>query len=97
MTEVRIPKEVLEKRYGYGFKLGLMLKDVNLANKLLDTANPGAKLLRVTNQRTKDAVEEYGYDGDYSLVARMVEDEAGISLGPDDVEDRAPKPKRRKK
>ena len=30
-TEIRIPREVLSRKFDYGFKLGLMLKDVKIA------------------------------------------------------------------
>ena len=30
-TEVRLPEEVLSRKFDYGFKLGLMLKDVRIA------------------------------------------------------------------
>ena len=36
-TEVRIPNEVLSRKFDYGFKLGLMLKDVRIAVDCLKT------------------------------------------------------------
>lgn len=33
MTETRIPKDVLTRNFDYGFKLGLMHKDVRIANR----------------------------------------------------------------
>jgi 3-hydroxyisobutyrate dehydrogenase len=35
MTEERIPQEIITEKYNYGFKIGLMNKDIQIANKLL--------------------------------------------------------------
>eukprot|EP00899_Mesostigma_viride_P014499 jgi/Mesvir1/2304/Mv19337-RA.1 len=46
MSEVRLPEEVLTGRFGYGFKLGLMRKDVGIANGLVQQNFPDATLFK---------------------------------------------------
>merc|ERR1712146_180427 len=44
-TQVRLPEEVLTRRFNYGFQLGLMQKDCAIGRRLLGTHLPGALLL----------------------------------------------------
>eukprot|EP00493_Phyllostaurus_siculus_P028032 UN28380 len=44
-TEVRLPEEVLSRRFAYGFKLPLMAKDCGIAEGVLKEGFPGASLL----------------------------------------------------
>ena len=60
-TEERLPKEVLSRKFGYGFKLGLMLKDVTIA--LTDVLQPpadGAAAAEAEARGTKRKLEEAG-------------------------------------
>lgn len=84
-TEVRIPIEVLTRKFDYGFKLGLMLKDVRIAVDCLKTpreTNDDARtlMLPVVKYIMEKAVNDQGYDADYTRVLRTLELEAGIEL-----------------
>ena len=46
ISQVRVPTEVLTGRFGYGFALGLMLKDLGIANELCDSYYKDAALMR---------------------------------------------------
>ena len=46
----------------YGFKLGLMAKDVRIANKVLDAHFPEAEYFRRTGTLLEAAVEAHGYE-----------------------------------
>jgi 3-hydroxyisobutyrate dehydrogenase len=80
MTQDRIPQELFTGNYNYGFKLGLMRKDVAIANAVLDEAFPSATFLRMTKDKLAAAVEKYGGDVDYTYAAKLIEDEAGQPL-----------------
>jgi 3-hydroxyisobutyrate dehydrogenase len=80
MSEVRLPKEVLSGKFDYGFKLGLMAKDVRLCGALLDQEYGEARLLRETSARVHEAVRRYGPDVDYTFVSKLVEAEADHEL-----------------
>lgn len=66
MTEERIPHHIMEKNYNYGFSLGLMNKDVNLALKLIK--NP--IMFSNTSNVLKKALDKYGYNADYTEVSK---------------------------
>ena len=51
---MRIPEEILSRRFDYGFKFSLMHKDVRIAENIVSERFPGATLLP-TAKRTMDA------------------------------------------
>ena len=84
-TEVRIPTEVLTRKFNYGFKLGLMLKDVRTAVNGLGHDNDNhqdtcSSLLPIVKNIMEKAVDEQGYNADYTRVIRTLELEAGAEL-----------------
>ena len=82
-TEVRIPTEVLTRRFDYGFKLGLMLKDVRIAVDGLAACQEdrrGNSILPAVKQMLEQSVHAQGYDVDYTCVLRTLELEAGCEL-----------------
>ncbi len=50
-----MPTEVIGGRFGYGFKLGLMLKDLKIANEMCDSYYKDASLLRASLSLLKEA------------------------------------------
>eukprot|EP01029_Cantina_marsupialis_P004766 TRINITY_DN1497_c0_g1_i1.p1 TRINITY_DN1497_c0_g1~~TRINITY_DN1497_c0_g1_i1.p1 ORF type:complete len:336 (+),score=96.94 TRINITY_DN1497_c0_g1_i1:140-1009(+) len=80
MTEVRIPKEVLTGDFNYGFRLGLMKKDVRIADSLMAECFPEGKVLRVAKGVMDDAVDEFGENVDYTDACRLLEERAGHEL-----------------
>ena len=76
-TEVRIPTEVLTRKFSYGFKVGLMLKDVRIANSICGGSNG---YFNRTEKLLAQAVEEEGFDADYTAVVRTLERGAGFEL-----------------
>tara|TARA_B110000003_G_C16635082_1_gene528084 strand:+ start:300 stop:1238 length:939 start_codon:yes stop_codon:yes gene_type:complete len=84
-TEVRIPTEVLTRNFDYGFKLGLMLKDVRIAVDGMSARHESGDdtstfMLPVVKYVMEKAVNDQGYDADYTRVLRTLELEAGIEL-----------------
>jgi 3-hydroxyisobutyrate dehydrogenase len=83
MSEKRIPQDVISGWFNYGFKLGLMRKDVEIANQLLDTHFPDASIMRNTRRLMDDAlqrIDELDGDSDYTEVIRGLEALAGTDL-----------------
>lgn len=81
-TEVRVPTEVLTRKFDYGFKLGLMLKDVNTAILGLGVPETDTSLLRLTQNVLDASVNEHGGDVDYTTVIQTLEGSAGRKLLP---------------
>lgn len=82
-TEVRLPEEVLTRRFGYGFKLGLMKKDTQTAASVLTAGFPDAKWLPSFCAAVAEATASQGEDADYTEMVRWVEGRAGMTLGED--------------
>ena len=79
-TEERIPKEVLSREFDYGFKLGLMYKDVCIAVENLGSSFDENSLLPLVKNMLKASVEEQGFDADYTRVVETLERKAGVQL-----------------
>jgi 3-hydroxyisobutyrate dehydrogenase len=82
-TEVRIPTEVLTRRFDYGFKLGLMLKDVRIAVDGIAACQGERRdtsMLPAVKKMLEQSVYAQGYDVDYTCVLRTLELEAGCEL-----------------
>lgn len=75
-TQVRLPEEALTRRFGYGFKLGLMKKDCDTAADFL----PSSALLTRACEAVAAATEARGMEADYSELAAWLEDKAGVTL-----------------
>jgi len=82
MSEQRIPQEVVTGDFNYGFKLGLMAKDVGIATDLLDEYFPSAEVYRRTLQTHYDAMEagDVEFDSDYTEIVKHQEKKAGVTL-----------------
>lgn len=67
MTEERIPKHIIEQNYNYGFSLGLMNKDVNLALEIIKNPIMFSKISFLLNK----SLEKYGYNSDYTNIVKL--------------------------
>ena len=85
---MRLPAEVLSGQFGYGFELGLMLKDVRNATATAAEAFPAASLMPAVERVVASATSELGAHVDYTeaarhlerLAARDLRDPAGAAL-----------------
>ena len=67
MTEERIPKHIMEDNYKYGFSLGLMNKDVNLALNIIKEPIMFSNISSLLEK----SLEKYGKDADYTEVTKL--------------------------
>jgi 3-hydroxyisobutyrate dehydrogenase len=65
-TELTIPEEVLTRRFGTGFALGLMAKDVGIAADLADAMNVEAPVSRLMRRMWSEALAEVGPTPDFT-------------------------------
>lgn len=83
-TEARIPEQVCTGKFSYGFKLGLMLKDVRIACGVVSSAAEDAGAVETHFDRTEkllaEAVKRYGKDADYTRVCCVLEERYGVTL-----------------
>ena len=86
MSKQRLPEEVLTGDFDYGFKLGLMRKDVRIANDLLDTHFEKATMFRETLKLIDAALgdlEDVNGESDYTCVVKALEHRADSDLRSD--------------
>merc|ERR1719373_290250 len=79
-TEVRLPEEVLSRRFAYGFKLPLMAKDCRIAARVLEENLPAASLLPAAAKLVQTAMQEEPEDADYTRVVCHLERKSGTEL-----------------
>jgi len=82
-TEERLPEEVLSRKFDYGFKLGLMLKDVRTAVDDVLSAEESChegSILPLVKRLLEKYTDDQGYDADYTRIARTLELRAGTEL-----------------
>jgi 3-hydroxyisobutyrate dehydrogenase len=65
-TEVVLKQEVVTGRYGTGFALGLLAKDVGIAADLADAVGVDAPTLRLVRNRWAEAASGLGFATDHS-------------------------------
>jgi 3-hydroxyisobutyrate dehydrogenase len=83
----RFPLDVLPRKFNYGFKLGLMRKDVQIANDILDEHVPDAAFIRTTLRHLDAAVTQCGADVDYTEAVKVIEEHSGVLLKDIDEEE----------
>lgn len=77
----RIPVEVLSGKYGYGFQLDLMRKDVEICQGLLDSVDmPQDAFLRQIKPVIAAAVEQEGPNVDYTRLSAYWQDHVRSTL-----------------
>ena len=82
MSEARVPQDVISGWFNYGFKLGLMKKEVDIANDLLDEHFAEASIIRNTQRLMKESLSIEGVhaDSDYTEVIKVLESQCGEDL-----------------
>jgi len=74
MSQERFPKHIIQNNYHYGFELGLMKKDVDIASNLLqghDEINLNSNISETVKKLLDYAINKYGGDADYTNVAKL--------------------------
>ena len=66
MSMERFPKHIIDEKYNYGFALGLMKKDVDVAMKLIKEP----LLLKDIHKILDEMIHIYGSDADYTEVTK---------------------------
>jgi 3-hydroxyisobutyrate dehydrogenase len=80
-TEVSLKQEVISRRFGTGFKLGLMAKDVKIAGDLAEDLQVNAPLIRQSRELLVRARECIGFDADHTEALKYWEKINGMMLG----------------
>lgn len=79
-TEGNLPDNVVTRKFGYGFQLGLMRKDVGIAAELVKQHAPTATLIPAVQALYDAAVDELGAGADYTEVVKPLERAMGVEI-----------------
>ncbi len=80
-SDGKFPQQVLPRTFSYGFATALMLKDVRLCfDEATNLAVPSAVMRTVLDQ-WETTNTEYGGDSDLTVIVKMVEKRAGVTVG----------------
>jgi 3-hydroxyisobutyrate dehydrogenase len=71
LSDVVFPEEVVTGRYGTGFALGLLAKDVTIAAGLAEGSGVDAPLCELVQRRWAEAAQALGFDADHSAAHRQ--------------------------
>ncbi len=67
LSDVVFPEEVVTGRYGTGFALGLLAKDVTIAAGIADGSGVDAPLCQLVRKRLAEAAQALGFAADHSM------------------------------
>lgn len=79
-SEVLIPERVVTREFPVTFTLGLLAKDVGIAQRVLDGADVPAPVLRQVAELLAVALRELGPDVDHAAALQLVERWAGTEI-----------------
>jgi len=79
-TQFTMEPHVLRRRFGVGFAMRLMVKDIALARDLVDATDSVAPMCRLTEQLWADALAAEGPDADFTTAIRHWEEENATQL-----------------
>jgi 3-hydroxyisobutyrate dehydrogenase len=71
LSDVVFPEEVVTGRYGTGFALGLLAKDVTIAAGIAGGSGVDAPLCELVQRRWAEAAEALGFEADHSTAHRQ--------------------------
>ena len=71
LSDVVFPEEVVTGRYGTGFALGLLAKDVTIAAGIAEDSGVDAPLCQMVQRRWAEAADGLGFAADHSLAHKQ--------------------------
>jgi 3-hydroxyisobutyrate dehydrogenase len=79
-TAYPLRQEGLSRRFGSGFSLGLLVKDLGIATDLADSLELDAPLARLVRDRLQEARDELGFDADHTEAMKHWEKKSGVHV-----------------
>ena len=79
-TQFTMEPHVLRRRFGVGFAMRLMVKDIALARDLVDATDSVAPMCRLSEERWAEALAAEGPDADFTAAIRHWEEENATQL-----------------
>lgn len=79
-TKDKYPRSILNRRFDYGFRTDLLLKDVRLCKAFADRMGVKLRVGEAVIRTWELAEPEFNHD-DYTNLVRVLEREAGVTIG----------------
>jgi 3-hydroxyisobutyrate dehydrogenase len=79
-TASPLKQEALTRRFATGFQIGLFVKDLGIANDLIDQLELESPLARVLRELMAEARDDLGYDADSSEALKFWEKKSGVTV-----------------
>lgn len=76
MTDKVMKDHVVGEQFATGFAMGLLVKDVGIANELCDAVKMHAPLAKLVHKRWQEALDVKGFSADNSEAIQVWDDEA---------------------
>lgn len=80
VTKRVLPEFVLSRAFDSGVSLGSLNNGVSVATTMLNRFNPEASVLTQTRAVVAKATREYGAEGDYTQIAKLIEESSKADL-----------------
>jgi 3-hydroxyisobutyrate dehydrogenase len=79
-TAYPLRQEALTRHFATGFQLGLFVKDLGIANDLMDELELDSSLVGVLRRLMNEARDELGYEADCSEAIKFWEKKSGVTI-----------------
>ena len=80
-SDQKFPQSILPRSFNYGFTTGLMLKDVRLCTEEARSLGTPDQVMSAVLDRWETTNSEFGGDSDFTVIVKMVEQRAGVTIG----------------
>jgi 3-hydroxyisobutyrate dehydrogenase-like beta-hydroxyacid dehydrogenase len=81
-SEIKFPQQVLSRKFERGFSMALMCKDVGIALGMARDVSSPAQVSTAVHALWKRGIEQGHGDMDHTAIALVVEEMAGVQIGP---------------
>jgi len=80
-SEGKFPQTILPRTFNYGFATALMLKDVRLCVEEAESLDVPHAVMSTVLDHWKTTNAEFGGDSDFTMIVKMIEKRAGVTVG----------------
>jgi len=80
-SDGKFPQAILPRTFNYGFATALMLKDVRLCTEEARGLDVPNSVMSAVLDQWEMTNSEFGGDSDFTVIVKMIEKRAGITVG----------------
>jgi len=80
-SDGKFPQAILPRTFNYGFATALMLKDVRLCTEEARSLDVPNSVMSAVLDQWEMTNTEFGGDSDFTVIVKMIEKRAGVTVG----------------